>query len=112
LKVVFSEFASENSDEGIASALRFPAGWQPQAFDASADFIFVLNREIIDIWQRNANAGFSLLRRLTEAKNAAQIGELQAAHLRNQLDALAGQMQELTVISVSATSNFFQRFFG
>ena len=46
-----------------------------------------MNREIIDIWQRNSNASFSFLRKLTEAKDPGKIVELQAAHLSNQLAA-------------------------
>jgi hypothetical protein len=109
LEVVFSDLRSENRTDKAASGVLSLADWQRQAFDAAIDYIFLLNREIIDIWQRNSNASFSLLRKLTEAKSPGDIVEFQAAHLSNQIAALAGQREELTALSLKAATTFLRR---
>jgi hypothetical protein len=83
--------------------------WRRQTFEAAIDYVFLVNREIIDIWQRNSNASFSLLRKLTEAKDPGNIVELQAAHLSNQLAALARQREELAALSTTAAMTFLRQ---
>jgi hypothetical protein len=109
LEVVFSDLRSDDSTEAAVPRAWSLTDWQRETFDAAIDYIFLLNREIIDIWQRNSNASFNLLRKLAEAKSPGDIVELQAAHLSNQIAALAGQGEELAVLSVKAATTFLRR---
>jgi hypothetical protein len=74
-----------------------------QALDAAVDCGLLLNWEMIDIFQRNLNASFGLLRRLAGARSFSEIVELQTTHLSNQLAALIGQTDELVTLSVRTT---------
>ena len=112
LEVVFSDLRSEDSTEEdmprVPRAWYFP-DWQRQTYDAAIDYFFLVNREIIDIWQRNSNASFSFLRKLTEAKDPGKIVELQAAHLSNQLAAVTRQREELAALSATAAMTFLRQ---
>jgi len=79
-----------------------------QAFDAAVDCGLLLNREMIDIFQRNLNASFSLLTRLAGARSFSEIVELQAAHLSNHVAALIGQTEELATLSIKTTMDLFR----
>ena len=107
LKVVFADLQSETPTEKIFTPSL--TDWQRQTFDAAVDCTRLLNREMIDILQRNLNANFSLLRKLTDAKNPGEIVQLQAAHLSNQMAALAGQGEELVTLSVKAATAFLRQ---
>ena len=78
------------------------------AYDAVVDCGLLLNREMIDILQRNLNASFGLLRRLAGARCVSEIIALQAAHFNNQVAALIAQTQELADLSIKATSGIFR----
>ena len=80
--------------------------WPQQVCDAAADSRLLLNREMIDLFQRNLNASFSLLRRLTEARSFGEIVQFQAAHLSNQFAALIGQSDELATLSIKTAMEF------
>ena len=112
LEVVFSDLRSEDSTEEdmprVPRAWYFP-DWQRQTYDAAIDYLFLVNREIIDIWQRNSNASFSFLRKLTEAKDPGKIVELQAAHLSNQLAAVTRHREELAALSATAAMTFLRQ---
>jgi hypothetical protein len=79
------------------------------ALDAAVDCGLLLNREMIDIFQRNLNASFGLLRRLAEARSLSEIVELQTTHLTNQLAALIGQIEELVTLSVRTMIDVLRR---
>ena len=78
------------------------------AYDSVVDCGLLLNREMIDILQRNLNASFGLLRRLAGARCISEIIALQAAHFNNQVAALIAQTQELADLSIKATSSIFR----
>jgi hypothetical protein len=108
LEVVFSDLSESEQPEWSVCSL---GDWQRQASDAANDYIFLLNCEVIDLWQRNTNASFSLLRKMTEAKSLVKIVELQTAHFSNQFAALARQNEELTILSLKATGAFLRRLY-
>ncbi len=108
LKVVFADFNLDQPQEAglvLDSAHMF---WPRRVFDAAVDSSVLLNRELIDIFQRNLNASFSLLRKLVGARNFGEIIELQAAHLSNQATALIGQSEELATLSVKTVTEFIR----
>ena len=74
--------------------------WPQRVFARAVDSVVLLNREILDILQRNLNGGFSLMRRLVEARSLAEIAHLQAAHWSHQITALIGQSEELANLSM------------
>ena len=61
---------------------------------------------MIDLVQRNLNASFSLLRRLTGARNLGEVVELQATHFSNQLAASIAQSEELATLSIKSALLF------
>lgn len=78
------------------------------AYDAVVDCGLLLNREVIDILQRNLNANLGLLRRLAGARCISHIVALQAAHFNYQVAALIAQTKELADLSIKATSDIFR----
>ena len=82
--------------------------WPRQVFDAATEASLLLNREMIDVFQRNLNASFSLLRKLVGARNVGEVIELQASHLSNQVTALVGQSAELTALSIKTATEFMR----
>jgi hypothetical protein len=106
LKVVFTDLELEPPQEAgpiLNLTLMF---WPRQVFDAAADSSLLLNREMIDVVQRNLNASFSLLKRLAGARSFGEVIELQAIHLSNQVAALIGQGEELATLSVKTAMEF------
>jgi Phasin protein len=108
LKVRFEDLNFEPAEETVQPSEQLLIFDPRQAYDAAVDCRVLLNREIIDIFQRNLNASFSLLRRLTTARSLAEIVELQAAHFNHQVAALTGQTQELATLSIRATLDMFR----
>ena len=108
LKVVFADL---NLDQPQApgpvydSAFMF---WPRQVFDAATEASLLLNREMIDVVQRNLNASFSLLRKVAAARSFGEVIELQASHLSNQVTALMGQSEELATLSVKTATDFMR----
>ena len=101
LKVLFEDLAPPPE---IGRVSEQPLLLLPQqALDAAVDCGLLLNWEMIDIFQRNLNASFGLLRRLAGARSFSEIVELQTTHLSNQLAALIGQTDELLTLSVGTT---------
>ena len=82
--------------------------WPQQVFDAAVDSSILLNRELLDVAQRNLNASFSLLRKLLGARSLGEVIELQAFHMSNQVTALISQSEELTVLSVRTATEFMR----
>ena len=112
LEVVFTDFqdSTQVARHGLPHAWSL-TDWQRETLDAGVDYIFVVNREIIDIWQRNSNASCNLLRKMTEARSMGKIVELQTGHLSNQLSALVGQIEELAAISARAAMTFLRQIY-
>jgi hypothetical protein len=79
-----------------------------QIYDAAVDCTFLLNREVIDIWQRNLNSSFGLLWRLAGARSLGEIVGLQAAHFGNQNAALIGQAEEFAALIIKTTINVWR----
>ena len=57
--------------------------WQ-RSFGAAGQGAMALNRRLIDLAERNINAGFDLATSLCRAKNLAEVMELQAAYWQKQ----------------------------
>ena len=106
--VSFDDFALELSNPEICGAQEF---W-PEAvlsafertFEAATQGALLLDREMIDIAQRNANASFSFLRRLAGAMNLGEMLDLQVTYWRNQTAALIGQAEELRAMATKAAA--------
>ena len=77
--------------------------WPQQAFDAAVDCVLLLNREMIEILERNLDRSFILLSRIARSRNWLEVVELQAAHLNNQLSAMIDQSEELATLSLKTT---------
>jgi phasin len=75
-----------------------------RSFDALGQGATALNHKVMDIAQRNINSSFDLGKKLAGAKNLAQIVELQAAHWRKQFEVLAGQAEEVRVLSTQVAA--------
>ena len=70
-----------------------------RSFDAAGQGATAFNRKLIDIAQRNLNAGFDLAKSLAGAKNVAEIVELQSAFIRNQFDVFSSQTSEIRALT-------------
>jgi hypothetical protein len=106
--VVFADLNLDQpneSDPTFDFSLMF---WPRQILDAAADSSLLLNREMLDVVQRNLNASFSLLRKLVGARSFGEVLALQAAHLSHQAAALLGQSEELTALSVKTATEFMR----
>ena len=106
LKIVFADLNLKQPNEaGPVLNLAF-LFWPRQVLDAATDARLLLNREMIDVFQRNLNASFNLLRKLVGARNFGEVIELQASHLSNQVSALIGQSEELATLSIKTVTEF------
>ena len=97
LKVVFTDLQFEASSDCTRP---IPLLWPHQMLEMATDTTRLLTTEVIDIFQRNLNANFSLLTRLAGAKSVGEIIELHATHLSNQTSAMIGQTEELITLSM------------
>jgi hypothetical protein len=100
VNVVFVDLSLDSPREADPSFDLAFMSWPRRVFDSAVDCGVLLNRETINILQRNLNASFGLLRRLAGAKNLGEVAELQAAYWGNQVAALIGQSEELAALSV------------
>jgi len=108
LEVVFADLNIDQRTEVGTVLDRATVIWPQQVFDAAVNSSILLNRELLDVVQRNLNASFSLLRKLLGARSLGEVIELQAAHISNQVNALIGQSEELTVLSVRTATEFMR----
>ena len=108
LTVVFADLNLERPQEASPIGNHILMQWPQQVFDAAVDYRLLLNREFIDLLQRNLNASFSFLRRLTEAKNFGEVLALHAMHLSNQVTASMGQSEELATLSIKTAMGFIR----
>ena len=107
--VSFDDFALEPSNPEICGAQEF---W-PEAvlsafertFEAATQGALLLDREMIDIAQRNANASFGFLKRLAGLKNLGEMLDLQVTYWCNQSVALIGQAEELRAMATKAAAD-------
>jgi len=107
--VSFDDFALEPSNPEICGAQEL---W-PEAvlsafertFEAATQGALLLDREMIDIAQRNANASFGFLKRLAGLKNLGEMLDLQVTYWRNQSIALIGQAEELRAMATKAAAD-------
>ena len=82
--------------------------WPPRVFDAATDAGLLLNREMIDVVQRNLNASFSLLRNVAGARSFGEVIELQASHVSNRITAWVGQSDELASLLAKTAMEFIR----
>jgi hypothetical protein len=100
LKVLFEDLHFEAPREVGLIAQEALALRPHQFFEKTIDCHHLLAYETIDVFQRNLNADFSLLTRLAGARRFAEMLELQATYLSNQVSALIGQTEELISLSI------------
>jgi hypothetical protein len=91
----------ERSKDTLEAVL---ASWE-KSFGAAGQGAVALNRKVIEIGQRNINAGFDYFNSLVGAKNLSQAMELQASYLSAQLDALNNQAEELRSLSSNISAD-------
>jgi hypothetical protein len=114
LKVVFVDLTLDQPQaagpDGDSALMFWPREvfWPPQVFDAAKDARLLLNREMIDVVQRNLNASFSLLRKVAGARSFGEVIELQASHLSYQVTALIGQSNELATLLAKTAMEFMR----
>jgi hypothetical protein len=112
LKVVFADLTlnqPQAADVDTAFML-WPRNvfWPPLVFDAATDASLLLNREMIDVVQRNLNASFSLLRKVAGARSFGEVFELQTSHLSNRITAWTGQSDELATLFAKTAIEFMR----
>jgi len=108
LKVVFADLNLNQPQAAGSVDNSAQMFWPQQVFDAATEARLLLNREIIDLLQRNLNASFGLLRKVVGARSFGEVIELQASHLSNQVTALIGQSEELGTLSIRTATEFMR----
>jgi hypothetical protein len=108
LKVVFADLNINKPQVAGSVDISAHMFWPRQVFDAATEASLLLNREIIDLFQRNLNASFGLLRKVVGARSLGEVIELQASHLSNQVTALIGQSEELGTLSIRTAAQFMR----
>lgn len=76
-----------------------------RTFDAAGQGATALNRKVIDIAQRNVNAGFELAKDLAAAKTVPEIVQLHSGYWRNQAGTLAAQAGELHTLQTKVAAD-------
>jgi len=85
----------ERSKNALQAVLE---SWQ-KSFGAAGQGATALNRRIIDVAERNINAGFDLATGLAGAKNFADVMASHAAYWRKQIGNLSAQAEEGTKLT-------------
>ncbi len=75
-----------------------------QATKGSAEF----NSKVMEMAQRNMNAGFEFARKLASARTQTEAMELQAGFMREQMDALKAQADEIQQLSARIATDASQ----
>ncbi len=91
----------ERSKDALETVLE---SWE-KTFDAAGQGAVALNRKVIDITQRNINAGFDFAKSLVGAKTLAEAMELHSTYWSKQLNALRTQAEEVRDLSTRVTSD-------
>ncbi|MFP3921140.1 MAG: phasin family protein [Dichotomicrobium sp.] len=68
------------------------------------------NTKVMEMTQRNVNAGFEFARKLAGARTQAEAMELQASFLRDRLDALKAQSEEIQQLGARIATDASQPF--
>ena len=114
LKVVFADLTPNQPQAACpdvdSTRMFWPRDffWAPRVFDAAIDASLLLNREVIDVVQRNLNARFSLLRKVAGARSFGDMIELQSSHLNNRVRALMGQSDEVATLLAKTAIEFMR----
>jgi hypothetical protein len=108
LKIVFADLNLNQPQAASSVDSSAHMFWPRQVFDAATEARLILNREMIDLLQRNLNASFGLLRKVVGARSFGEVIELQASHLSNQVTALIGQSEELGTLSIRTATEFMR----
>ena len=87
--------AYERSTHTLQSVLE---SWQ-KSFGAAGQGVVALNLKMIDVAERNINAGFNLATNLAGATNLAEVMELQAAYWRKLFGELKAQAEKKRLLS-------------
>ena len=87
--------AYERSTHTLQSVLE---SWQ-KSFGAAGQGVVALNLKMIDVAERNINAGFNLATNLAGARNLAEVMELQAAYWRKLFGELKAQAEKERLLS-------------
>ena len=66
------------------------------------------NTKVMEMAQRNVNAGFEFTRKLASARSQTEAMELQAGFMREQLDAIKTQAEEIQQLGARITSDASQ----
>ena len=90
----------ERSKDALETVLE---SWE-RTFDAAGQGAVALNRKVIDITQRNINAGFDFAKSLIGAKTLAEAMELHSTYWSKQLNALRAQAEEVRDLSTRVSS--------
>jgi hypothetical protein len=78
--------------------------WQ-ESFTAAGQGAVALNRKVLDLTRRNIGSSFELATKLSSAKTLAEVMELQTTHWRKQLDAIAGQAEEVRTLTAQVAAD-------
>jgi phasin len=70
-----------------------------------ADSIKVLNEKMAAFTRQNAEANFNLAMKLADARQLADIVELQNAHVRDQMETFSRQLEELRELTMKAVKD-------
>src|SRR5262249_55045688 len=70
-----------------------------------ADNLKHLNERIALFTRQNAESNFNLAIRLTDARQLSEIVELQNAHVREQMETFARQLEELRELTMKAVKD-------
>jgi hypothetical protein len=90
----------ERSKNALQAVLE---SWQ-KSFGAAGQGATALNHRIIDVAERNINAGFDLATGLAGAKNFADVMASHAAYWRKQIGNLSAQAEEVRALSTKLTA--------
>jgi len=91
----------ERSKDALQTVLE---SWQ-KSFGAAGRGATVLNRRIIDVAERNINAGFDLATDLAGAKTFADVMASHVAFWRKQIGNVSAQAEEVRAVSTKPTSS-------
>ena len=90
----------ERSKNALQAVLE---SWQ-KSFGAAGQGATALNRRMIDVAERNIDAGFDLATDLAGAKNFADVMESHAAYWRKRIGNLSAQAAEVRALSTKLTA--------
>lgn len=99
-----SALKSREAYERVKAAMEESVEVLEAALDTAGRGAASLNQKVIDATQSNLNAGFELAKDLSQAKNLAEMLELQSAYMRGRMEILAAQAEEIQKLSLEVAS--------